>query len=298
MRKFDPNDPAYRGLTKSELCGLTLFTQEEKEWLSQELFGAPLVDPPPREPTWQEQREQRWNALLQGQGLSTPPYKWHGHTLIQRTELLEELGYEPAVRLSKEKRSRTVSGFADWVLRLYISERDPIALQRGIVGERAVVDHKALMRRAKLEIPRWEFGGWKLEHDGIRGHFDGALAISTLRIGGEGLLGVPDLVFRERRTNRIAIVELKVSPAQLPSDGWPNLRAQLWAYSRIDRWMDAPEVILAGEVWSPATSALVRRATYRWVKGDTALEEECAALFAKYGGTFAESPSSGVRGDA
>jgi hypothetical protein len=138
-----------------------------------------------------------------------------------------------------------------------------------------------------LEIPRWEFGGWKLEHDGIRGQFDGAFDISTLRIGGEGLLGVPDLVFRERRTNRIAIVELKVSPAELPSDGWPNLRAQLWAYARIDRWMNAPEIILAGEVWSPVSSGLVRRATYRWVNGDTALEEECAALFLKYGGTIA-----------
>jgi hypothetical protein len=245
-----------------------------------------LVDPQPHEPTWQQQRDQRWSALLEGQGLSTPTYKWHGHALIQRAERLEELGYEPSVRLSKEKRTRTVSGFADWVLRLYIPEKDPIALQRGIEGERAVVDHQAILRRAKLEIPRWELGEWKLEHDGIRGQFEGAFDISTLRIGGEGLLGVPDLVFRERRTNRIAIVELKVSPAQLPSDGWPNLRAQLWAYSRIDQWINAPEIILAGEVWSPVSSGLVRRATYRWVKGDTALEEECSALFSKYGGTI------------
>jgi hypothetical protein len=286
MRKIDPNDPAYRGLTKSELRGLKLFSKEEKELLSQQLFGVRLDEPLQKDLTWQEQRDQRWNALLQGQELSTPAYKWRGPELIQRTERLEELGYKPAVRVSKEKRTRTVSAFADWVMRLYIPENDPIALQRGIEGERAVVDRQGMLRRTKLEIPRWEFGGWKLEHDGIRGQFMDAFDISTLKIGGEGLQGVPDLVFRERRTNRIAIVEIKVSSADLPSDGWPNLRAQLWAYSRIDRWMNAPEIILAGEVWAPVSAGLVRRATYRWVKGENGLEEECAALFTKYGGTI------------
>jgi hypothetical protein len=227
MQKIDPNDPAYRGLTKSELRKLNpmLFSIEEKEWLSQQLFNGPLAEPPPSPPSWEVQRDQRWHALLQGKELSTPPYRWPGHALIRLADQLEKRGHDSLQNSIREVKGRAVSDFSNWVLRLYVPEKNPIALQRGIDGERAIVDHRARLHKAKLEIPRWEFNGWKLEHDGIRGAFDGAFEISDLTIGGESLLGVPDLVFRERRTNRIAIVELKVSPAQLPSDGWPNLRA-------------------------------------------------------------------------
>lgn len=292
MQRIDPNSPAYRGLTKAEIRGLKYFTDEEKNDLSLALFGEPLVPRPAPEPTWQEHRSQRWKALIEGEAIAREPYPWNGHKLIERLERLEELGYEPMLRLSRAKRTRNVSGFADWVLRLYIADRDPTALQQGLDGERAVVDHQAVLRQAKLEVPRWEYRGWKLVHDGIRGQFDGGFEISTLQISGESLLGVPDLVFRERETNRIAIVELKVSRANLPSDGWPNLRAQLWAYSKIDRWSSAPEIILAGEVWVQTTATeCIRRATYRWLKGDTTLDNECSALFRKYGGASLNSSS-------
>jgi hypothetical protein len=49
------------------------------------------------------------------------------------------------------------------------------------------------------------------------------------------MFGKPDLVFREKRSGRILIVEIKATEADIYADGWPNLRAQLWAYSKIDQ---------------------------------------------------------------
>lgn len=175
------------------------------------------------------------------------------------------------------------------MLRLYSPSKDSSALLQGVTGERIVVDYRRRLAYAKRVIPRWEHSSWKLIHDGIRGNFEAAFEIPTLTINGLSLVGVPDLVFREKKTGRILIVELKVSTAELPSDGWPNLRAQLWAYSRIERWAyQAPEVLLAGEVWQHEYTDPVRRATYFWRASNERLNHECKELFQVYGGVVAE----------
>ena len=38
MRDIDPDDPAYKNLTKQEIRGLKYFSKEEKEALSMSLF--------------------------------------------------------------------------------------------------------------------------------------------------------------------------------------------------------------------------------------------------------------------
>jgi hypothetical protein len=83
-------------------------------------------------------------------------------------------------------------------------------------------------------------------------------------------------------------VEIKVSNAALQDDGWPNLRAQLWVYSRIGAWEYAPEVLLAGEVWKPNPENPTRRHTYLWKRGDEQLERESRELFAIYGGQVSD----------
>lgn len=112
-RNIDPTSPVYKGLTKSERTRLKYLSTQEKEVLSQALFGESLVGAL----QWEKQRDQRWAALL---------------------------------------------------------------------GETVLASGRS----------------YRVTH--------------TL------VTGVPDLVFRERRSGKVLIVELKVSNASLPSDGWLN----------------------------------------------------------------------------
>lgn len=286
LREIDPNDPIYKGLTKSELRVMKYLSLEDKETLSMQLFGESLYGPPP----WEKQRDQRWEALLGEAPSLGAPYRVSHQNLLHRIALNQRVPHGEASRSSASApRTHTVSSFADWVLRLYNPAPNPLALAAGIIGERAVVDCREEINKNKHEIPRWEHRGWRLIHDGIRGVFDKGFPIPSLTVNGILLRGVPDLVFRERKTNRILIVELKVSSADLPSDGWPNLRAQLWAYARIERWATAPEILLAGEVWSHHSSVPLRRKTYFWRSDDPLLNEECTELFVAYGGTVEDS---------
>ena len=244
------------------------------------LFGESLFGPPP----WQKQRDQRWAALLGEVAPGGKPYRITREDMKNRLASLARLRARSLAGTESATRASTVSAFSDWVIRLYVPERSNAALIVGLEGERAVVVHRLRIQRAKREVPRWEHHCWKLVHDGVRGAFEGGFSIPSLEVRGVMMTGVPDLVFREHKTGRILIVELKVSQAMLPSDGWPNLRAQLWAYSRIEKWSAAPEMLLAGEVWSPESAGLQRRRTYQWRASDADLQAESRELFEAYGG--------------
>ena len=277
MRHIDPSDPIYKGLTKAELKAMPKLSNYDKESLSMVLFGESLYGPP----TLEKQIEKRWAALLGETATIGTPYKFNRVALNKK---LEKRKVDSKVVSSL--RTATVSAFADWVLRLYISEPNLYALDEGKIGERSVVDRREQIRCVRHEIPRWDYRRWKLLHDGVRRPFEKVFSIPSLTVNGEALRGVPDLVFRERKTGRILIVELKVTSAELPSDGWPNLRAQLWAYGHIKEWATAPEILLAGEVWSNQFSEPIRRQTYFWNSNDKLLNEECLELFTAYGGKF------------
>lgn len=284
MRRIDPNDPIYKGLTRLELIQMKNLSPEQKDEISIALFGKPLIIPPPAPEPWKKQRDQRWAALLGEAPAIGEPYR------VTPEDIKRHLAYVATTSVKRpsdkkhRSRSNTVSAFSDWVLRLYVLKRSNAALMSGIEGERSVVAHRLRMQKAKQEIPRWEYEGWKLVHDGVRGASAGGFLIPSLEVDGAPMIGIPDLVFRERKTGRVLIVEIKVSEAALPSDGWPNLRAQLWAYSRIEKWSTAPEILLAGEVWSPAYAGLLRRRTYQWRANDEELQAESKALFEAYGG--------------
>jgi len=78
------------------------------------------------------------------------------------------------------------------------------------------------------------------------------LKASKLSIDNEPIRCKPDVVLAHNQTGEILIIERKVTrtPDQrIPHGGWPNLQVQLWCYSWIDNWLNAPEVFLAGEIW-------------------------------------------------
>lgn len=263
-RAIDPDDPFYRGLTKATLRSLNL-PRELKAELTMALFGTGLDA---ASASWEEQVKRRWAGLLGNAVLGGRPYR------VQHEDLIERVRRKNRRPTNQE---RTVSAFAEWVMSQYAPTRNMESMWAGQLGERAVVDRRAFNRRVKRDVPRNESGGWRLVFDGIRGAVTEPFTIPSLTVNGAPLLGLPDLVFKERKTDRILIVELKVSPAILPSDGWPNLRAQLWAYSRIAKWAKAPEVLLAGEVWSGEHSEPCLRRTYFWRARDPILQSQCGA---------------------
>lgn len=59
----------------------------------------------------------------------------------------------------------------------------------------------------------------------------------------------PDLVYRNRETREIFIVEIKNTWMNVPSNLWPNIWAQLWVYAQIPEVLEAPKVTVVGEVW-------------------------------------------------
>jgi hypothetical protein len=93
----------------------------------------------------------------------------------------------------------------------------------------------------------------------------------------------PDLVYRNRTTGELVIVERKASDKPIPVNGWPNLRAQLWAYSHIDNFKSAPTISLIGEVWDMVEGRLTRRAVLRWAQADKEFDAENMELFSLYG---------------
>jgi hypothetical protein len=115
--------------------------------------------------------------------------------------------------------------------------------------------------------------------------------ISALTVAGEPLWAAPDFVFQEKTSGRIVIVQVKVSDAVIPSDGWPNLRAQLWAYAHVDEWLCAREMLLVGEVWDLTLDGIVFRGTVRWECGDREFHRNNLELFELYGGAHTGLPS-------
>ena len=151
-------------------------------------------------------------------------------------------------------RAANVSSFTDWIYDLYAPNRSLSGLLTGTEKEPLV----EIKRKADAAARnRWKDSMCKLIYRGMGDDPDDPLTISKLRINGICVQGRPDLAFQNKKTGEILIVEVKVSDAHPPDGGWPNLRAQLWAYSLADRFSDAPRVHVGGEVWRTDLSRLV-----------------------------------------
>ena len=175
-----------------------------------------------------------------------------------------------------EKPGRKVTDFTDWIYRLYTPEKNDSRLEQGLAREREI---------AKTRIPVPKNSDWELIFTGMGdNHQDHAEIISALQINGKPMVGKPDLVFKEKKSNRILIVEIKTSTDQtkIPSDGWPNLKAQLWAYSKIDAWKNAPEIILIGEIWGFKSDKVWPCKTICWKSNFNFFDAENAELFKIY----------------
>lgn len=161
-----------------------------------------------------------------------------------------------------KSRTQSVTGFSKWVYSLYTPTPSPIALELGRLAELEISVMKKKERNLR-QIPLPRIPGWKLVFSDRLDAETQSKPISKLRVNGSPIFGVPDLVIQEVLTNRLMIIERKFSAVQPPLDAWPNVRAQLWAYSQIDDWLDVEDVTLVGEVWNWERDSYVLRATHR-----------------------------------
>jgi len=190
------------------------------------------------------------------------------------------------------RHHHTVSDFAGWVYDLYNTSRDRDALTRGKQGELKV-------HLRKKRIPRLGHGsGWRpLYIDPLDGKPE-ALEISLLTVHGRSLYGAPDYVFKNDATGTVLIVEVKVSDRELWSNGWPNLRAQLWAYGHIDQFMnDTKNTVLVGEVWTDTGARVSLHQTLTWHLSDPTFCAQNQQLFEAYQ-RWAETSVASGRSDA
>jgi len=238
----------------------------------------------------EELRAQRLNALLRRCDDTLPPFRCDGYDIVALRETWSKSAPHLLEFVNALPRRPRVSDFSNWVLRHYNLGTIQSSLRKGIEGETSVERHREFLHKLDLGFPASSESSWKLIHNGIAHKESKPFRISRLKLDGNALTAVPDLVFQEMRTGKIAIVEIKVSHKPVWANGWPNLRAQLWAYSHIDDWADAPEIILAGEVWSPPILPIFSptwKITHRWNSRDESLNNECELLFRTYGGSIA-----------
>lgn len=233
----------------------------DKRLLVQKHFPETLRAP------WQDKlvEIQRWRYYL-NLGLSAPDAKSYR---FSHDRLMRE-----ARRRAPPTPRETVSDFTSWIYSLYSPPPDSETLANGRRVERAVA------RLAPVPSNK----DWDLWFEDPLTQNREVKLISSLTVNGKPLRAVPDLVFREKATGRFLIVERKASNKEVPLDGWPNLRAQLWAYSKIDEWANAPEVLLVGEVWGFSADRVFPRAVVRWSRDDPVLDRNCAELFHAYRG--------------
>lgn len=89
----------------------------------------------------------------------------------------------------------------------------------------------------------------------------------------------------------LTIIERKSSHAEIPLDGWPDLRAQLWCCAQIDHpvWHkrighSAGEVFI--EVGTDAAPARARRRPHGVDEGRPVLKAQNTELFARYNAKY------------
>lgn len=241
-------------------------SQAEKTYLIAKFFPTTPRAPWQNKLRTQWQDSKRWKQYLGSAAgeVGTNPYRYTHDRLLWL-----------AKQRNPEKTGNRVTDFSGWVFSLYRPKPTKGTLSNGQRVEREIAARFA---------PPPTHSGWELIYQDPLSDERVVKIISNLRVRGQPLKGVPDVVFREKKTGRILIVERKASNREIPTDGWPNLRAQLWAYAQIDDWANAPEVLLVGEIWGFTGTKVYPRAVRRWVYGEPQFERQNAELFGLYCG--------------
>lgn len=243
-------------------------------------------------------REYRWNPWFSEENMSHERRKfisknkynlksddsWLGDTF--RFPRLRDNGHGELLLDAKRAMERDFKGhtrnnvtdFTSWIFELEHKPRDA-AKKSGRQGESIVQKWKRALSGSKI----YDTGWTRIFFDNLDGKQEG-LKISALKVNDAPMFGLPDYVLFNAALETVLIVEVKTSWKELPIDGWPNLRAQLWAYAHLDFIVEKKpkNVILIGEVWIFDEKRPYLQKTYRWDMSDIRFCEENEELFACY----------------
>lgn len=206
----------------------------------------------------------------------------------------------------KPRKPGTVANFCDWLYDVYFENFK--RKKKRTIAEKAAAKERG--KRAEIEFERGALDGWLSKTLGTTHKFsdwkllpcgvtdpDQTYQISSLVVDGQPITAQPDVVIQNATSGEVLIIERKSTPLlhkYIPRNGWPNFLAELWCYSHIDEWADAPEVYLASQLLRenefrppyPHPSEFCPR----WRRSDRVLDAYCLGLFHAYGG--ARNPSS------
>lgn len=148
----------------------------------------------------------------------------------------------------------TASSFSQWLYSLYANVfGDADDRDEGKAAEELIfAERRRAYSSTDYHTMRSQFPDWYLKHNGMisaKNDRPNYYAIQNLKVRGEPLRALPDLVYENRRTGEILIVEIKHSQMDIPNNLWPNIWGQLWCYAQIDEFLHAPKVTVIGEVW-------------------------------------------------
>ncbi|WP_434404604.1 hypothetical protein [Sphingobium sp. DN12] len=178
----------------------------------------------------------------------------------KKPELGAVFDFKPSAFLKKarecapEEPQPTASGLAAWVYSLYSSALgDDDDKERGKKLEQEVFDRRLRAAGCTDNAYLKNVGSpWRLIHNGLHLQDQKEIIcyqVPSLLIGGKPMRVSPDLVYRNRESGEVFIVEIKNTWMNVPSNLWPNIWAQLWVYAQIPEVLAAPKVTVVGEVW-------------------------------------------------
>lgn len=260
--------------TKKEIVDADIdsLTPQDKKYLLTKFFPESLPEWKVKLRTsWQKTESERLWSTYRGESAWGDFGIEYRITHKQLKSLAETFRASPSPSL---KKGTGVTDFSKWVMFLYLGSPNPSSLKRGKHVERSV---------ARLAKPS-ENTDWTLKYRDPLEPAPQPLKISNLTLNGQPLWGVPDLVYQHKTSGECLIIERKASDKPIPRNGWPNLKAQLWAYSHIDVFKDAPTITLVGEIWDIVEGQPTRRAVLRWSQTDKKFNDENLELFSLYGG--------------
>lgn len=191
------------------------------------------------------------------------------------------------------------SAFANWVYSIYgKGDGGDEALKRGFEAEREVFEvrgarhgARSLMTACDAEFLAQRRPDWELVHCGLHLEQEGEVPfflIDGLPVRNRPLRVSPDLIYRNRNTGEVVIVEVKLSRQSLPPNLWPNVWAQLWCYANIPLVEKAPRITVIAEIWGElydyGRQKVCLRASVRRDPREPAYDRFFRALFDIYRG--------------
>jgi len=198
------------------------------------------------------------------------------------------------------RKRATPSAFSDWVLRQNNpkkwDERSSADYQRQERLRLGVLAHRDIDRLFLMHTWTQDFlgpqraEGWELFFADNKETPDRIFTASRLRVDGQPLACIPDVVLVRENRKEVIIIERKttfVPEIHIPAGGWPNVQVQLWCYSWIDEFLSAEWVALVGQMWTRLrgdTLSLCRRHP-AWERGMQTHEADCEQWFRLYGGS-------------